>query len=451
MARKRIVIMGAAGRDFHNFNTFFRDRSEYEVVAFTATQIPGIGGRLYPPNLAGELYPKGISIRPEEELTQIIKKENIHAVIFAYSDVSYQYVMHRASQVVAAGADFWLQGNPDIRVKSTKPVLSVCAVRTGCGKSQTSRKLAKLIKQRGHRVVAVRHAMPYGNLAKQSVQRFAMMQDLDIHDCTVEEREEYEPYIVIGCPVFAGVDYEAILRKAEKEADIIIWDGGNNDFPFFSADLKIVVTDPHRVGDEFNYYPGEVNLLDADVVLINKIDSADPVAVQKLKSNITSVNTQATLIEAESPLFVENSEQIRGKKVLVIEDGPTVTHGGMLFGAGTLAAKKYGASEIIDPRPWLSGKIKQTFETYPNIGKLLPAMGYGAEQIEDLERTIAAVPCDLVVIGTPIDLNRVLKINQPSVRVRYELQEIGTPDLNSILDSFFECTSRDREVETGRL
>lgn len=436
--RKRIVIMGAAGRDFHAFNTNFKNNPSCEVIAFTATQIPGIENKFYPPALSGDLYPHGVPILPEEELMNIISDKQIDAVVFAYSDVSYEYVMHKASNVVAAGSDFWLLGTQGSMIPSSKKVISVCAVRTGCGKSQTSRKIAKILKDWGKNIVAIRHAMPYGNLEKQKVQRYVSIDDLKKHDCTIEEMEEYEPYIAIGIPVYAGVDYEAILQEAEKEADIIIWDGGNNDFSFYLPDLEIVVVDPHRPGDELNYFPGEVNLKRAGVVIINKVDSADYEDVQLVRKNIYSINPAATVIEAASPLFVEDHQMISNQRVLVVEDGPTVTHGGMRYGAGTLAAQRYGASEIVDPRPWLTGTLKKTFEQYPEIGPLLPAMGYSENQMNDLQATINATDCDLVVVGTPIDLTRVIEINKPSVRVRYELQEIGNPTLEEILKPFVE-------------
>ena len=430
--------MGAAGRDFHAFNTHYRNNPSYKVVAFTATQIPGIEKKFYPPALSGDLYPDGVPIRPESELLDIINEEKIDAVVFAYSDVSHEYVMHKASSVIAAGSDFWLLGTASSMIPSTKKIISVCAVRTGCGKSQTSRKIAQILKGRGKNTVAVRHAMPYGNLEKQKVQRYESIEDLKKFNCTIEEMEEYEPYIAMGIPVYAGVDYEAILREAEKEADIIIWDGGNNDFSFYLPDLEIVVVDPHRPGDELAYFPGEVNLRRAHVIIINKVDTADYENVQLVRNNINLINPMATIIEAASPLFVENHQKISNQRVLVIEDGPTLTHGGMKYGAGALAAQRYGAKEIVDPRPWLVGTLKETFEKYPDIGPLLPAMGYGKNQMNDLQATINAADCDLVVVGTPIDLTRVIEINKPSIRVRYELQEIGYPTLESILKPFIE-------------
>lgn len=437
MTRKRVIIMGAAGRDFHNFNVFFRNNRDYEVVAFTATQIPGIEDKNYPPALAGELYPRGIPIRPEDHLTPLIRDHHVDIVVFAYSDVTHEHVMHKASTVLAAGADFWLQGAESTMLKSNKKVISVCATRTGCGKSQTSRHITKILKNLGKRVVAVRHAMPYGNLEKQKVQRFRTIEDLKKHDCTIEEMEEYEPYVEMGSTVFAGVDYEAILREAEKEADVILWDGGNNDIPFYKSDLEIVVADPHRAGHELAYYPGEVNIRRAHVVIINKVDTADPADILKIRENVYRVNPKAVVMEAASPIFVDAHEKISGKRVLVIEDGPTVTHGGMRFGAGTIAAQRFGASEIVDPRPWARGTIAETFAKYP-IGNLLPAMGYGKKQMRDLEDTINSAECDLVIIGTPIDLSRVMNIRKPTVRVRYELQETGRPGLESLLTPLFQ-------------
>jgi len=438
MAKTKIIIMGAAGRDFHNFNVAFRNDPQYEVVAFTATQIPGIDDKTYPASLSGALYPDGIPIHPEEELTDLIKKHHVNRVIFAYSDVTHEAVMHKASIALAAGADFWLMGPDSTMVKSTKPVISVCAIRTGCGKSQTTRKVMQILKAAGKQVVAIRHAMPYGDLAKQKTQRFAALADLNKHDCTIEEMEEYEPYIAMGGVVYAGVDYEAILREAEQEAEIILWDGGNNDLPFYVSDLEIVVTDPHRTGHETLYHPGETNLRRADVVIINKMDTAETSEINKLRDTITQTNPKATVIEAASPITAENSEQIKGKRVLVIEDGPTLTHGEMPYGAGVVAARQFGAKEVIDPRPWAVGSIKETFEKYPKVGALLPAMGYGPQQICDLEKTINAVDCDLVIIGTPIDLTRIVDIQKPSVRVTYELQEIGMPNLETVLKPFTE-------------
>jgi len=430
----RVIIMGAAGRDFHNFNVFFRDNPDYRVVAFTATQIPDIEGRKYPAELAGELYPEGIPIHPEEELESLIYEHDVDEVVFAYSDVSNNYVMNKAAIVNLAGADFKLMGAERTTLVSSKPVIAVCAVRTGCGKSQTTRQVCRILQEHGKKVVAVRHPMPYGDLVKQKVQRFATMEDLDKHECTIEEREEYEPHIRNGIVVYAGVDYEAILREAEKEADIIVWDGGNNDTPFFEPDLLITVVDPHRVGHEFKYYPGTTNYLNADVIIINKIDTADPAKVDELRESIRLINPDAIVIEAASPVLVEDPEVSTDKRVLVVEDGPTLTHGGMTYGAGIVAAQKFGAKEIIDPRPFTVGKITDTFEKYPEIGTLLPAMGYGKQQMKDLEATIAKADCDAVVIGTPIDLRRVIKIDKPSTRVFYALQEIGYPNLDTILN-----------------
>ncbi len=437
MSRIRVLIMGAAGRDFHNFNTFFRDRKRYEVMAFTATQIPNIEGRLYPPELAGDLYPEGIPIYPEEELVNLIQKHRISQVVFSYSDVSHEYVMHKASQVLAAGADFRLLGARHTMLESSKPVVAVCAVRTGCGKSQTTRHVCDTLQALGHKVVVVRHPMPYGNLVAQKVQRFADYEDLDRYECTIEEREEYEPHIDRGVVVYAGVDYEAILRQAEQEADIVVWDGGNNDLPFYKPDLLITVADPHRPGHELTYYPGESNLRAADVVVINKIDTADLAGVARVRENVRAVNPGAVIVEAASPIFVEDAAAIAGKRVLVVEDGPTLTHGGMAYGAGYVAAQRFGAAEIVDPRPYAVGSIAATYQKYPTTGAVLPAMGYGAEQIRELEETINATPCDLVIVGTPIDLRRVVRIRHPADRVRYELQVIGQPTLAGILGERF--------------
>ncbi len=436
MSRKRVLIMGAAGRDFHNFNTVYRDNPDYDVVAFTATQIPNIDDRTYPPELSGDLYPDGIPIHDEAELTNLIKELNVDDVVFSYSDVPHEYVMHKASEVIKFGANFVLLGGEPTMIKSNKPVVAIGAVRTGCGKSQTTRRVAEVLASAGKKVVAIRHPMPYGDLAKQKVQRFSTLEDLELHDCTIEEMEEYEPHIVRGSVVYAGVDYKAILDQAEEEADVILWDGGNNDLPFYKPDLFIVVADPHRAGHEMSYFPGESNLRMADVVVINKMDSARQEDVAKLKKNIDAVNPGATVIEANSPVSVDDSEIISGKRCLVIEDGPTLTHGEMKFGAGTVAAEKFGAVEIIDPRPWIKGTIADTFEKYPAIGKVLPAMGYGGQQVKDLEATINAVDCDVVVIGTPIDLRRIISIDKPSVRVTYDLAEIGSPDLAYVLKPF---------------
>ncbi|MDD2715247.1 MAG: cyclic 2,3-diphosphoglycerate synthase [Candidatus Wallbacteria bacterium] len=435
MAKKRekVIIMGAAGRDFHNFNTYFRDNEEYEVVAFTATQIPDIEGRVYPKQLAGKLYPKGIPIQPEEKLVELIKKHNADQVVFSYSDVTHEYVMHRASIVTAAGADFRILGPMHTMIQSKKPVISICAIRTGCGKSQTTRAVCQYFLDRGKKVVAIRHPMPYGDLNAQRCQRFASLKDLDKHKCTIEEREEYEPHIMRGVVVYAGVDYEDIIRSAEKEADVIIWDGGNNDFSFYKADMEIVVVDPHRPGHELKYYPGETNFRRADVIVINKIDSADSLNIELVRNHIMEINPKAVVIDAASPIFVEHYEKVKGKRVLVIEDGPTLTHGEMKYGAGIIAARKFGAAEIVDPRPFTVGSITDTFKKYPGIGTLLPAMGYGSKQIKDLEATINKVKCDLVISATPIDITRLVKVNKPMLTVTYELEEIGFPKLKDVL------------------
>ncbi len=435
MSQKRFVtiIMGAAGRDFHNFNTYFRDNPDYQVVAFTATQIPNIEGRRYPPELAGNLYPEGIPIYPEMELDALIHRYQVDQVVFAYSDVPHEYVMHKGSQVLVAGADFRLMGTGSTMLESKKPVVAVCAVRTGSGKSQTTRHVCDVFQRMDKQVVVVRHPMPYGDLTTQMVQRFATYEDLDLHRCTIEEREEYEPHLDRGLVVYAGVDYERILRQAEEEADVIVWDGGNNDLPFFRPDLHIVLADPHRPGHELCYHPGEANLRAADVVVINKVDTASPEGVAQVREDIYAVNPQATVVEAASPIFVEHPAAIRGQRVLVIEDGPTLTHGGMAYGAGVVAARRFGAAELVDPRPYAVRSIAATLEKYPHIGPLLPAMGYGDEQIRDLEETINATPCDLVLVATPIDLRRLVNIRHPVDRVRYELQVIGRPTLEEIL------------------
>lgn len=437
MKKIRTIIMGAAGRDFHNFNTYYRGNEAYEVVAFTATQIPNIDDRKYPAALAGELYPEGIPILPEAQLEALIRDENIDQVVFAYSDVPYEYVMHKAALVNAAGADFRLMGTKETQVKSTKPVVGVCAVRTGSGKSQTTRRVSLILREMGYKVAAIRHPMPYGDLVKQKVQRFADYSDLDKHECTIEEREEYEPHIDNGIIVYAGVDYEAILREAEKEVDIVLWDGGNNDFPFYVTDLLIVVADPHRAGHELRYYPGETNVRMADVFVVNKVDTAHPEDVITVRDNLHMLNPDAVVIEGASPLFVDDPEAIRGKRVLVVEDGPTLTHGEMAYGAGFVAARRFGAGEIVDPRPFAVGSIRETYEKYPGTGTILPAMGYGDKMMRDLEETINAADVDLVLSGTPIDLTRVIKINKPIQRVRYELQEIGEPTLETILKKQF--------------
>ena len=431
--RTKVLIMGAAGRDFHNFNTFFRDNDAYEVVAFTATQIPYITDRKYPAELAGKLYPNGVPIYDESELAGLIKKHDVDQVVFAYSDVMYEYVMHKSAQVNALGADFILMGPKYTAIKSTKPVISVCAVRTGAGKSQTSRKIQTTLREAGKKVVSVRHPMPYGDLVKQRVQRYATVEDLKKHECTIEEMEEYEPHVVAGNVIYAGVDYEAILREAEKEADVILWDGGNNDFSFYKSDLAITVADPHRPGNELTYYPGEVNMRMADVIVINKVDSADRAGVDAVMGSIAKVNPTAEVVLAASPLTADDPKAIRGKKVLVVEDGPTLTHGEMKYGAGTVAARQLGAREFIDPRPFAVGEIKATFAKYPNVGVLLPAMGYSEQQLKDLEQTINSSGAEVVVIGTPIDLRRIVNIKIPAVRIRYDLQEIGHPTLADIL------------------
>ena len=437
--KKNVIIIGAAGRDFHNFNTCFRDNDNYNVVAFTAAQIPDIDGRKYPAELAGDLYPDGIPIHAEEDLIRLIKEENVDDCVFSYSDVTYHKVMSMSALVNAAGANFVLLGPDATMVKSTKPLIAVGAVRTGCGKSQTSRKIIEYLMGKGLKVVAVRHPMPYGDLVRQKVQRFATVDDLAKHECTIEEMEEYEPHVVRGNVIYAGVDYEAILRAAENDpdgCDIVVWDGGNNDFPFYKPDLNMTVVDPHRAGHELSYYPGEVTLRLADVVIINKMDSAGPEGIQMVRENIRKVNPGAIVIDAASPISVDDPSLIKGKRVLVVEDGPTLTHGQMTIGAGTVAAMKFGALECVDPRPFIVGKLAETFNTYPGIGSLLPAMGYGEQQTRDLEATINNTDCDSVVIGTPIDLSRVIKIDKPSTRVNYDLQEIGYPDLASVLDDF---------------
>lgn len=436
MEKKRVVIMGAAGRDFHNFNVYFKNRSDYQVVAFTATQIPNIESRIYPKDLAGKYYPEGIPIFHEDELISLIQREKVNQVIFAYSDISHEYVMHRASQVIGAGADFILMGNHHTMLESKVPIIAICAVRTGCGKSQTTRRVSEIFKKQKKQVVVVRHPMPYGNLVKQRIQRFEKYDDLDRFDCTIEEREEYEPHLDRGNIVYSGVDYGLILKEAEKEADVILWDGGNNDMSFYKPSLLIVVVDPHRVGHEISHYPGETNFLTADVIVLNKIDTAKQENVELLRKHINQFNPGAIVIEAASPISAKNSSLIQNKRVLVVEDGPTLTHGGMTYGAGVVAAEKYGAKEIVDPRPWVTGSIAETFQKYPQIGKLLPAMGYGEAQVHDLETTINRTECDVVIVGTPIDLTRLIQINKPTVRVQYTLQERSKPDLEEILHEF---------------
>lgn len=436
--KQKVIIMGAAGRDFHNFNTYFRDNENYEVVAFTATQIPDIHGRKYPAALAGKLYPEGIPIYDEAELESLIKTHDVDQVVLAYSDLSNQVVMEKAALVMASGADFRLMGPKTTMLKSKVPVVAVCAVRTGVGKSQTTRRIAKILNSFGKKVVAVRHPMPYGDLAKQACQRFATYEDLDVHECTIEEREEYEPHIEAGCVVYAGVDYQEILHQAEQEADVILWDGGNNDFPFYQPDVMITLVDPHRPGDELTYHPGATNLRLADIVIINKIETSHPEHVEIVRANIQKTNPNAIIVDAASPIFIENSSLLRGKRVLVVEDGPTLTHGNMAYGAGAIGARKYGAKELIDPRPYAVGSIKETFDKYNHLSYILPAMGYSKTQLEELEQTIAKVDAEVVVIGTPIDLRRVLNIKQPTVRVRYELQEIGEPNLEDLLKTMLK-------------
>lgn len=434
---ERVIIMGAAGRDFHNFNVYFRDNPNYEVVAFTATQIPNIEGRRYPAALAGARYPDGIPIEPESELERLIRAQRADQVVFSYSDVSHEYVMHKGSQVLAAGADFRLLGPNHTMLTARRPVVAVGAARTGSGKSQTSRRVAAILRDLGKRVVVVRHPMPYGDLARQAVQRFASFEDLERHEVTIEEREEYEPHLAAGTVVYAGVDYARILQAAEEEAEIIIWDGGNNDFPFFRPDFFFVVVDPHRADHVARYYPGETNVRMADVVVINKIDTAEPAGVAETQRLVAVLNPSAVVVDAASPIFVEDSQQIRGKRALVIEDGPTLTHGEMAYGAGVVAARRFGAAEIVDPRPYAVGSIRETFKQYPATGPVLPAMGYGAGQIADLQETIRRTPADLVIIATPIDLRRLVSFDTPAVRVRYELQEIGEPTLAQLLAERF--------------
>jgi predicted GTPase len=437
MKPQRVIIMGAAGRDFHNFNVYFRGNSAYEVIAFTATQIPNIEGRIYPAALSGEAYPDGIPIYTEELLVDLIRQHDIDQVVFAYSDITHEYVMHKASLVLATGADFRLMGLKSTQLVAKKPVISVCAARTGSGKSQTSRRIAAILQDLGHRVAVIRHPMPYGDLCKQAVQRFAEYEDLDTYECTIEEREEYEPHLARGTIVYAGVDYERILRQAEQEVDIILWDGGNNDLPFYQSDLHIVVVDPHRPGHERRYHPGEANVIVANVIIINKVDTATPEGLLQVRKNIETINPEALVLEAASPISVEDPEVVRDKRVLVLEDGPTLTHGEMPYGAGWVAARDFGAAEIIDPRPFAVGSIQSTYAKYPTIGDVLPAMGYGDEQVLELEQTVNRSDADLVLIGTPIDLTRLININKPTVRVRYELQVKGQPTLEDLLAERF--------------
>jgi len=431
----RTVIMGAAGRDFHNFNVYFRDNSHYDVVAFTATQIPGIENRTYPPTLSGSRYPNGIPILPEGDLPKIIKEKNVDLAVLAYSDLSYADVMHKASIVLACGPDFRLMGPKTTMLKSNLPLVSVCAVRTGAGKSTVSRSVSRSLKKLFGRVVVIRHPMPYGKLSEEVCQRFATYEDMSRFECTIEEREEYEPHIDIGNVVYAGVDYEKILREAEKEADVILWDGGNNDLPFYKPDLQIVVVDPFRPGDEVGYYPGEANLRMADVVVINKVDTASAKDVKTVRENVKRVRPEARIVEAASEIYVDDRSLVRGKRVVAVEDGPTVTHGGMKEGVGAIAARKFGAKQLIDPRKYAVGSIKRIFEKYPHLGKVLPAMGYGEKQIKELEQTIDSIDCDAFVFGTPIDLRRIMKVPKPAVRVRYEIREVTKPTLYEILRS----------------
>ena len=435
---ENVIIMGAAGRDFHNFNVYFKDNKRYNVVCFTATQIPDIDGRLYPPDLAGSMYPDGIPIKSDEKLMDLIREHKIDLVAFSYSDISHNEVMHKASQATAAGADFIIIGASYTMLESSKKVVSVCAIRTGCGKSQTGRHIVRVLKDEGKRVVSVRHPMPYGDLTKQVVQRFAAYGDFEKHACTIEEREEYEPVVDMGAVIYAGVDYGKILRQAEAEADVIIWDGGNNDTPFFKPDVHVVVFDPHRVGHETTFHPGETNMLMADIAVINKVDSADPKDVEILRQTIAKHNPKARIVLADSEVTVENGERIAGKRVLVVEDGPTLTHGHMTFGAGVIAAQRYGAAEVVDPRPYLVGTLKTTFETYPRIGHLLPAMGYGEKQVKDLEATINACDCDVVVCATPIDLTRLVNIEKPTLRVRYGYRDNSKPTLGELVKKMLD-------------
>jgi predicted GTPase len=439
MSKKKVIIIGAAGRDFHNFNTYYRDNGDYEVVAFTATQIPDIEGRKYPAELAGELYPEGIPVYAEEELEKLIKELDVDDCVFSYSDVSYQHVMSMSSVVSAAGANFVLLGPEDTQIKSSKPLISVGAVRTGCGKSQTSRRIIEVLMEKGLKVVAIRHPMPYGDIVAQKVMRFASLEDIDKNNCTVEEMEEYEPHVIRGNVIYSGVDYEAIIRAVENDpdgCDVVLWDGGNNDFPFYKSDLHVTVVDPHRPGHELTYYPGETTLRLADVVVINKMDSADAADINTVRKNVAAINPDAIVIDGASTIKVEDPSVIRGKKVLVVEDGPTLTHGEMKIGAGVVAAEKFGAAGLVDPRPYTVGRLTETFEKYPDIGTLLPAMGYGEVQLKDMETTINNTECDSVVVATPIDLNRILKIDKPNTRVFYDLQEIGSPNFEEVLADF---------------
>jgi predicted GTPase len=436
---KKVLILGAAGRDFHNFNVVFRYNPDYQVVAFTATQIPDIANKTYPPELSGKLYPKGIPIVEEDQMERVIREQGVDVVVFSYSDVKHETLMHLASRAVAAGADFWLLGAAGTELKSKVPVISVCAVRTGCGKSPVSRRVASELRQHGWHPVVIRHPMPYGNLAEQHAQRFATLDDLFLHDCTIEEREEYEPHIIEGSIVYAGVDYEEIMHLAENDGDIILWDGGNNDTPFYKSDLEIVVLDPHRPGHELAYYPGEVNFRSGSVLVINKVDTANRENVEIVRKNIAKFNPKAQVIETACKVTVADPEQVRGKRVLVVEDGPTLTHGEMPYGAGVVAAKNFGAATMVDPRPFAIGSIKKTFEKFPHLGRVLPAMGYSDQQRHELEQTIANTPCDLVLIATPIDLARAIKIEKPCLRVRYEVEEVGGRALTDLIEKFSEA------------
>ena len=435
---RRVIIMGAAGRDFHNFNLFFRNNPDFKVICFTATQIPNIADRLYPKELAGKRYTRGIPIMPERQISNLIKKHKVDVVVFSYSDISHQYVMHKASLVMAAGADFWLLGPKSSMLKSKRPVVSICAARTGSGKSQTTRRVCEILRDRGLRTSVIRHPMPYGDLKKQIVQKFSTLEDLNRHNCTIEEREEYEPHIVRGNTVFAGVDYGLILKQAEKISDIIVWDGGNNDLSFYVSNLHIVVVDPFRVGDELNYHPGETNVRMADVVLINKVDTAPRASIDKLKENIKQLNPDTVLMEAASPTIVDKPELIENKKVVVIEDGPTLTHGGMSFGAGIVAAKQYHAKKIVDPKPYAIGSIKEAYTKYPQIGDLIPALGYGRKQIRELESSINNTPADSIVMATPVDLRKFTKLNKPAAKIDYELEERFGPSLKSVLKKYLK-------------
>lgn len=447
---ENVIIMGAAGRDFHNFNVYFRDNSRYRVICFTATQIPEIDGRHYPSQLAGSMYPEGIPIKSDDKLMELVMDYEVDLVAFSYSDVSHNEVMHKASQVTAAGADFIIIGAPYTMLESSKKVVSVCAVRTGCGKSQASRQLVKILKAAGKKVVTVRHPMPYGDLTKQIVQRFASYEDFETHSCTIEEREEYEPIVDMGGVIYAGVDYEKVLKQAEDEADIIVWDGGNNDTPFFKPDVHVVILDPHRVGHETTFHPGETNLLLADIAVINKVDSAESHDVATLTKTIVRHNPTARIVLADSEVTVDNGERIKGKRVLVVEDGPTITHGGMKFGAGVIAASRYGAAELVDPRKFLVGTLKRTFENYPHIGRVLPAMGYGTQQIRDLEATINACRCDLVMSATPVDLSRLVTIDKEIMRVRYDYRDNSEPTLGEIVMGMLEAKTGSGQRSSDR-